>query len=595
MAPVTLVVGMLFPAIGAAATWAPVTGPTSSIQEVGQVRSADGTLHVVWIRDNAGANTTDVLHVAISAGGGVSSVTPVAPGFSSASNPAIVNVPGGGLETFFGGIQCLSSTCPTGLFSSSSRDRGKTWSSPVLVVNADQAYASDVNATTLADGTPFQTWWHTTGTTVHRGTDPATPGYDFQGAMGAGCCGYYSNLAADTTGHLQLAWDSNATGFLGVWSRAVDPATGAPSGSPLLMPGSVTSYAGAPSQSQMLSRTPIVAAPGRPGVFFVAYPGGYPTTTKVLLWQVGSPSSVTVVNEAGDHNQVSLAADAAGRLWVFWSHFGAAGDHVHARRITASGPELPIDLGAPAGTTGIFALDGAVAPNGNPEVLALVRRGNGTAGTYYRRGPQLAPVPPPVLGKAINGGLVSGQVLVKLPGRAAAAAAKGHGFVPLTQDRQLPVGTQVDARRGTIELVASTGKTGKAGKTQTGVFSGGLFKLGQDRRGLTKGLTTLSLVEGAFAGAPSFAMCRKHKAGDPAATQAASPRVLQILRAKAHGRFRTRGRFSAGTVRGTEWGTQDRCDGTLTIVRRGTVLVTDFRRHRTIAVRAGHRYLATAR
>jgi hypothetical protein len=341
----------------------------------------------------------------------------------------------------------------------------------------------------------------------------------------------------------------------------------------------------------MLSRTPIVAVPGRPGVFFVAYPGGYPTTSEVLLWQVGSPSSVIVVKEAGDHNQVSLAADRAGRLWVFWSHFVAARDHVYARRITATGPQLPIDLGAPAGTTDIFALDGAVAPNGNPEVLALVRQGNGTAGTYYGRGPQLAPVPAPVLGKAINAGPVSGQVLVKLPGKAAVAAVKGHGFVPLTQDRPLPVGTQVDARRGTIELVASTGK---AGKTQGGVFSGGLFKLGQDRRGPTKGLTTLSLVEGAFAGAPSFASCRRHRVGKRAATQAASPRVLQVLRSKAHGRFRTRGRFSAGTVRGTEWGTQDRCDGTLTIVRRGTVLVTDFRRHKTIAIHAGHRYLAKA-
>jgi hypothetical protein len=40
------------------------------------------------------------------------------------------------------------------------------------------------------------------------------------------------------------------------------------------------------------------------------------------------------------------------------------------------------------------------------------------------------------------------------------------------------------------------------------------------------------------------------------------------------------------------WYTADRCDGTLTRVREGSVLVTDFRRKRTVIVRAGKTYLA---
>ena len=42
------------------------------------------------------------------------------------------------------------------------------------------------------------------------------------------------------------------------------------------------------------------------------------------------------------------------------------------------------------------------------------------------------------------------------------------------------------------------------------------------------------------------------------------------------------------------WLTVDRCDGTLTTVRRGRVAVRDLRRRRTIVVRAGGRYLARA-
>ena len=38
----------------------------------------------------------------------------------------------------------------------------------------------------------------------------------------------------------------------------------------------------------------------------------------------------------------------------------------------------------------------------------------------------------------------------------------------------------------------------------------------------------------------------------------------------------------------------DRCDGTLTKVRRGRVAVRDFRRKRTVIVRAGKSYLAKA-
>lgn len=388
---IALAIALLLPASALAVSWAPVTGPTSIIQEVGKVRAPDGTLHVVWTRDTPGASTQDVFQVAISSGGVVGTPTVIASGFSSASNPAIVNTPGGGLEVFFGGIQCTTtSICPTGLFSATSSDGGKSWTAPAALFDRDSAYASDVNAATLSDGTPFETWFATAGVFVHRGIDAAAPDYEYQGGIGGGCCGYYSNLAADGAGHMQLAWDSNATGHIGVWSQAVDPATGAPSGSPILMPGSVTSYNGAPDQSQMLQRTPIVARFGQSGQFYVAYPGGYPETTKVLLWQVGSGDSTVIANEPGGHDHVSLATDGVGRLWVFWTHSVSDATHIFARRLGAHGLEAPIDMGAPAGAQSIYQLDGDVSPAGDPEALALTGFANGTDGTYYARGPQVA-------------------------------------------------------------------------------------------------------------------------------------------------------------------------------------------------------------
>src|SRR5436190_626500 len=75
---------------------------------------------------------------------------------------------------------------------------------------------------------------------------------------------------------------------------------------------------------------------------------------------------------------------------------------------------------------------------------------------------------------------------------------------------------------------------------------------------------------------------------------AARRRVVRFLKAKAAGRFRVVGKSSSGIERGTSWTTSDGCDGTLTTVTQGTVLVTDFAKRKTVAVKAGRSYLARA-
>jgi hypothetical protein len=208
---------------------------------------------------------------------------------------------------------------------------------------------------------------------------------------------------------------------------------------------------------------------------------------------------------------------------------------------------------------------------------------------------QAAAPPPPVLGKNADVTPVSGKVFIK--------SASGQ-FIPLTGAAQIPSGAVVDALHGTLAITtalpggaggahdaAAKGKKPKPkGRTQSGTFGGAIFKIVQAHNGLA----TLSIVEGAFKGAPTYATCRAHKAGDPVAT-AASSRTLQLLRASAHGRFRTKGRYSAATVRGTAWTVADRCDGTLTHDISHSVAVADFVRHKTIILHAGQSYLAKAK
>jgi hypothetical protein len=164
-------------------------------------------------------------------------------------------------------------------------------------------------------------------------------------------------------------------------------------------------------------------------------------------------------------------------------------------------------------------------------------------------------------------------------------------FVPLTGLDQIPSGAKIDARHGSLELITSTGEKGK---TQHGTFGGAIFKITQERSGKTKGLVTLSLLEGLFKGAPSYSLCTRHKAGDASAA-AASSKTLQLLHASAHGKFRTKGRYSAATVLGTKWTIADLCGGTLVHDITDSVAVTDFVRHRTIILHAGQSYLAKAK
>ena len=154
--------------------------------------------------------------------------------------------------------------------------------------------------------------------------------------------------------------------------------------------------------------------------------------------------------------------------------------------------------------------------------------------------------------------------------------------VPLLDRIQMPLASLVDARKGGVKLTAA----GRRRTRPSGRFRGALFGVFQRRA--RRPLTELRLKGG------NFGRCRRESVRGGATAAQLSRRTIRRLRARARGRFRTRGRHSAATVRGTVFTVTDRCDGTLTRVLRGVVLVRDFRLRRTIVVRAGRSYLARA-
>jgi PKD repeat protein len=210
------------------------------------------------------------------------------------------------------------------------------------------------------------------------------------------------------------------------------------------------------------------------------------------------------------------------------------------------------------------------------------------------------PPPPPVLGKSVNVTPVSGIVYIELPPgaklsafapfslatQAFAALTKGQSFIPLTEARQIPVGSILEATAGVAGITTAT-TASKKGKLQSGDFGAGIFKLLQQRR--QRGLTELDIIDNHSA----RQVCATQGKGK-ARTAATHPssKVLGRLNASGHGHFTARGQYSAATVRGTVWSVVNRCDGTLTRVTRGVISVRDFRRRKTLTLFTGQSYLA---
>jgi hypothetical protein len=178
-----------------------------------------------------------------------------------------------------------------------------------------------------------------------------------------------------------------------------------------------------------------------------------------------------------------------------------------------------------------------------------------------------AALPPPVAGETVNAKVRAGKVRFRLPAETA--------FAELTAPRQLPIGTTFDTTAGRVTL---TSAADTAGATQHAWFYEGTFTIGQTTGSAP--VTTLAL-------AGALPDCTKG-----ARAAAATKRKQRHLWGDGKGRFRTGGRFSSATVRGTRWVVSDRCDGTLTRVVRGSVTVRDRVRDRTVIVREGEQYLA---
>jgi len=140
---------------------------------------------------------------------------------------------------------------------------------------------------------------------------------------------------------------------------------------------------------------------------------------------------------------------------------------------------------------------------------------------------------------------------------------------------EVPMGTTVDVTNGHVLLVT---QKKPSGELQSIELWAGAFVLQQKRK---RNITVLTLAN-------SAADTVQSRAG----AETAGRRKRHRLWGRGKCRCRHRGRNSSGTSRGTWWLTAERPEGTLTKVKKGKVVVRDFKRRKKVLVKAGEKYLA---
>jgi len=209
---------------------------------------------------------------------------------------------------------------------------------------------------------------------------------------------------------------------------------------------------------------------------------------------------------------------------------------------------------------------------------------------------------PVVAGTTAQVTAVSGEVFIKLPkgARVPARAAKAYahaaqtapisGFVPIKGVATVPIGSEIDSRKGQLEIRTASrfGGKGQRANLQQGRFGAGMFAIRQAARRKAKSAK------------PSTDLVMQTPPGLSRACAAGSgvrpiKGVVRTLTATAKGSFRTVGGASTVAATSGTWIVSDRCDGTMTEVGRGKVVVSDTRLKKDFTLRSGQGYLARAK
>jgi hypothetical protein len=301
---------------------------------IGVARTSDGVLHIVWSRGGAGTAWA-LFDTAVTPAGNVAAPKVIASGWSRIDDPAVV-AHGRALTVVFPGVKTDKTGDPTdGL--DSATNSGGGWSVRAAAIDASDFAGSPVPALAqTTDAKLVQAWPANGQVAVQSGLDPAAT---VQRGFGKG-----DNVALAGSDSVWVGWCGTQPG---IFVRAVNPGSAAPTGPTLRMPGSQTTRCPAATRVQLVAR-----AGG--GAFAAA---SVSSERAVLVWKVGSSAATTVAGDSGIKQQIALAADPDGRLWVGWRDTSSGQLLFRRSNRTATEWGAVVSTSVPASQDGVYNLD----------------------------------------------------------------------------------------------------------------------------------------------------------------------------------------------------------------------------------------------
>ena len=186
----------------------------------------------------------------------------------------------------------------------------------------------------------------------------------------------------------------------------------------------------------------------------------------------------------------------------------------------------------------------------------------------------LPPPSTPVAGEHFNALPAGGNVLVR----------DGDRIIALDRGATLPVGSRIDTRAGAVRIETAPAKHVKR-KRQFAQLGGGNFRVTQPAKG--ERIVNVDLIHGDF---ESCASTTARSASRGTAHASSSDRTVRRIFGSGKGRFRTRGRDTSATVRGTVWSVEDRCDSSIVRVFEGLVDAENLITGKVVPVAGGESY-----
>lgn len=357
-----IAVAALSPAGALATPWAKISGDRVSSIDEPTLLAVGPRVLAAWPAgdgtDLAGAvESRGFAPTLARPGDGAGAVTTLAAGYVNVSaHPALVASPTGPRLVFYG-------TRPDGQGRLFLTDPVAEGGSVPAATELTGSRGGNLDAVSLGDGTPLVADDQAGSLRIIRGVQAVdAPGSPVQEQLGGNS--YGPALAADAAGGLWVAWYSN-TGPAGVYVQAIDPATGAPIGSPLRAPGSES------VANNAAQRHALVGDPAGAGARVVyATQNSVAAPLRVVSWAPGDarPTAVATPINLTLNAYLAAARHPDGRLWVAWYDGGAA--------LNGSGRGYRATLGDARGAGGVVVPLGLPTPAADPGAVTVLPRGD---------------------------------------------------------------------------------------------------------------------------------------------------------------------------------------------------------------------------